>query len=84
MSSLAFFARVAQPKLTTDSSLTFTFSPRPLGDTCTQRYDTCICHLITGNNLDVQGDPPEDFVISPGGIVVLGTPIGRSYCRLEV
>ena len=37
--------------------------------------------LITGDNLDVQGDPPEDFVISPDGIVVLGTPIGRSYYR---
>ena len=32
MSSLAFFARVAQPKLTTDRSLTFTLAPRPLGD----------------------------------------------------
>ena len=37
--------------------------------------------LITGDNLDVQGDPPEDFVVSPDGFVVLGTPIGRSYYR---
>ena len=37
--------------------------------------------LITGDKLDVQGDPPEDFVVSPDGFVVLGTPIGRSYYR---
>ena len=29
----AFVTRVAQPKLTTDRSLTFTLAPRPLGDT---------------------------------------------------
>lgn len=37
--------------------------------------------LITGNGVDLAGDPPEDFVVSAEGIVVLGTPIGRSHYR---
>ena len=37
--------------------------------------------LITGNGVDFAGDPPEDFVVSADGIVVLRSPIGKSHYR---